>query len=74
EDESFINPIQLSIFSHRFTSIAEQMGRLLEKTSVSINIKERLDYLCAIFSPIGGLVANAPYIPCHLGAMSFAVA
>ncbi|KAI8718172.1 hypothetical protein NCS52_00595300 [Fusarium sp. LHS14.1] len=74
EDESFIDPIQLSVFGHRFMSIAEQMGRSLEKTSVSINIKERLDYSCAIFSPTGGLVANAPHIPCHLGAMSFAVA
>ncbi|RMJ09443.1 hypothetical protein CDV36_010931 [Fusarium kuroshium] len=74
EDEAFIDPIQLSVFGHRFMSIAEQMGRSLEKTSVSINIKERLDYSCAIFSPTGGLVANAPHIPCHLGAMSFAVA
>lgn len=55
-------------------SIAEQMGRSLQKTSVSLNIKERLDYSCAIFSPAGGLVANAPHIPCHLGAMSHAVA
>ncbi|UPL00473.1 hypothetical protein LCI18_011407 [Fusarium solani-melongenae] len=70
----FIDPIQLSVFGHRFMSIAEQMGRSLEKTSVSINIKERLDYSCAIFSPTGGLVANASHIPCHLGAMSFAVA
>ncbi|KAJ4214128.1 hypothetical protein NW759_010651 [Fusarium solani] len=74
EDESFIGPIQLSVFGHRFMSIAEQMGRSLEKTSVSINIKERLDYSCAIFSPTGGLIANALHIPCHLGAMSFAVA
>ncbi|KAJ3462299.1 hypothetical protein MRS44_007085 [Fusarium solani] len=74
EDESFIGPIQLSVFGPRFMSIAEQMGRSLEKTSVSINIKERLDYSCAIFSPTGGLIANALHIPCHLGAMSFAVA
>ncbi|KAF9878445.1 5-oxoprolinase [Colletotrichum karsti] len=69
-----IDPIQLSVFGHRFMSIAEQMGRSLQLTSVSINIKERLDYSCAIFSPQGGLVANAPHIPCHLGAMSYAVA
>lgn len=73
EDSSAVDPIQLSVFGHRFMSIAEQMGRSLEKTSVSINIKERLDYSCAIFSSTGGLVANAPHIPCHLGAMSFAV-
>ena len=68
-----VDPIQLSVFGHRFMSIAEQMGRALQKTSISINIKERLDYSCALFSPTGGLVANAPHIPCHLGAMSFAV-
>ncbi|KAI3543826.1 hydantoinase B/oxoprolinase [Colletotrichum abscissum] len=69
-----VDPIQLSVFGHRFMSIAEQMGRSLQMTSVSVNIKERLDYSCAIFSPTGGLVANAPHIPCHLGAMSYAVA
>ncbi|OAK99073.1 hypothetical protein IQ06DRAFT_337497 [Phaeosphaeriaceae sp. SRC1lsM3a] len=67
------NPIQLSIFGHRFMSIAEQMGRTLQKTSVSTNIKERLDFSCAIFSPDGGLVANAPHVPVHLGSMQFAV-
>lgn len=68
-----INPIQLSIFGHRFMSIAEQMGRTLQKTSVSTNIKERLDFSCAIFSPDGGLVANAPHVPVHLGSMQFCV-
>ncbi|KAI0198959.1 5-oxoprolinase [Astrocystis sublimbata] len=74
EETEVVGPIQLSVFGHRFMSIAEQMGRALQLTSVSINIKERLDYSCAIFSPTGGLVANAPHIPCHLGAMSYAVA
>ena len=74
QESTVVEPIQLSIFGHRFMSIAEQMGRSLQKTSVSLNIKERLDYSCAIFSPAGGLVANAPHIPCHLGAMSHAVA
>ncbi|CAF0710424.1 unnamed protein product [Brachionus calyciflorus] len=64
---------QLSIFSHRFMSIAEQMGRILQRTSVSTNIKERLDYSCAMFDSNGGLVANAPHIPVHLGAMQEAV-
>ncbi|KAJ4418241.1 hypothetical protein N0V82_005716 [Gnomoniopsis sp. IMI 355080] len=64
---------KLSIFGHRFMSIAEQMGRTLQKTSVSTNIKERLDFSCAIFSPDGGLVANAPHVPVHLGSMQFAV-
>lgn len=68
-----IDPIQLSVFGHRFMSIAEQMGQTLQKTSISANIKERLDFSCAIFSPDGGLVANAPHIPVHLGSMSTAV-
>ena len=67
------DPIQLSIFSHRFMGIAEQMGRTLQRTSVSVNIRERLDYSCALFGPDGGLVANAPHIPVHLGAMQDAV-
>ncbi|TQB70395.1 hypothetical protein MPDQ_000609 [Monascus purpureus] len=70
---SEIDPIRLSIFGHRFMSIAEQMGRTLQKTSVSTNIKERLDFSCALFSPDGGLVANAPHLPVHLGSMQFAV-
>ncbi|XP_011879574.1 PREDICTED: 5-oxoprolinase [Vollenhovia emeryi] len=64
-----LDSIQLSIFSHRFMSIAEQMGRVLQRTSISTNIKERLDFSCAIFGPDGGLVSNAPHIPVHLGAM-----
>lgn len=68
-----INPVQLSVFGHRFMSIAEQMGRTLQKTSVSLNIKERLDFSCAIFGPDGGLVANAPHVPVHLGSMQNAV-
>jgi 5-oxoprolinase (ATP-hydrolysing) len=64
-----LDAIQLSIFSHRFMSIAEQMGRVLQRTSISTNIKERLDFSCALFGPDGGLVANAPHIPVHLGAM-----
>ncbi|XP_077209596.1 5-oxoprolinase isoform X2 [Paroedura picta] len=63
------DPIQLSIFSHRFMSIAEQMGRILQRTAISTNIKERLDFSCALFGPEGGLVSNAPHIPVHLGAM-----
>ncbi|KAM6171640.1 5-oxoprolinase isoform 3-T3 [Erethizon dorsatum] len=64
-----LDPIQLSIFSHRFMSIAEQMGRILQRTAISTNIKERLDFSCALFGPDGGLVSNAPHIPVHLGAM-----
>ncbi|KAJ5602593.1 Hydantoinase B/oxoprolinase-domain-containing protein [Penicillium hordei] len=68
-----VDPIRLSIFGHRFMSVAEQMGRTLQKTAVSTNIKERLDFSCALFSPDGGLVANAPHVPVHLGSMQFAV-
>jgi 5-oxoprolinase (ATP-hydrolysing) len=53
-----LDPIHLSIFSHRFMSIAEQMGRVLQRTSISTNIKERLDFSCALFGPDGGLVCN----------------
>lgn len=71
---SNVDPVQLSIFGHRFMSVAEQMGRTMQKTSISVNIKERLDFSCAVFSADGGLVANAPHIPGHLGSMSYAIA
>lgn len=68
--EEKINPVMLSIFGHRFTDIAEQMGVSLQKTSVSVNVKERLDFSCALFDAEGNLVANAPHVPVHLGSMS----
>jgi 5-oxoprolinase (ATP-hydrolysing) len=68
-----LDPVQLSIFNHRFMSIAEQMGNSLQRTAISTNIKERLDFSCALFSSTGGLVANAPHLPVHLGSMSEAV-
>lgn len=68
-----VDPVMLSIFAHRFMAIAEQMGRALQKTSVSTNVKERLDYSCALFDSDGGLVANAPHLPVHLGSMSTCV-
>ena len=68
-----IDPVQLSVFGHRFMTVAEQMGHTMEKTSISVNIKERLDYSCAIFAADGGLVANAPHVPSHLGSMSTAI-
>ncbi len=64
------DPVQVSIFGNLFMSIAEQMGRTLQRTAISTNIKERLDFSCAIFDETGGLVANAPHQPVHLGAMS----
>ncbi|XP_016482820.1 5-oxoprolinase 1 [Nicotiana tabacum] len=72
-DEKVADVVQLSIFNNRFMGIAEQMGRTLQRTSISTNIKERLDFSCALFGPDGGLVANAPHVPVHLGAMSSTV-
>ncbi|KAL3462736.1 Hydantoinase B/oxoprolinase-domain-containing protein [Aspergillus heterothallicus] len=73
DQPTVVDHIQLSVFGHRFMSIAEQMGRALQKTAVSLNIKERLDFSCALFGPEGDLVANAPHVPVHLGSMSYAV-
>ena len=64
------DPVRLEIFNHLFMSVAEQMGFVLEKTASSVNIKERLDFSCALFDRQGELVANAPHIPVHLGSMS----
>jgi 5-oxoprolinase (ATP-hydrolysing) len=68
-----VDPVMLEIFNHLFMSIAEQMGFTLQNTSSSVNIKERLDFSCAIFDSQGQLVANAPHIPVHLGSMSESV-
>jgi 5-oxoprolinase (ATP-hydrolysing) len=65
-----LNPVLLEIFNNLFRAIAEQMGVTLQNTSSSVNIKERLDFSCAIFDKNGQLVANAPHIPVHLGSMS----
>ena len=68
-----VDPVMLEVFNNLFMSIAEQMGVVLQNTSYSVNIKERLDFSCAIFGPDGSLVANAPHIPVHLGSMSESV-
>ncbi len=67
------DPIKLELFSNRLMSIAEEMGIVLQNTSHSVNIKERLDFSCAIFDRHGRLIANAPHIPVHLGSMSESV-
>ena len=64
------DPVRLEIFNNLFMNIAEQMGLVLENTAVSVNIKERLDFSCALFDPQGDLIANAPHMPVHLGSMS----
>ncbi|WVQ70846.1 hypothetical protein IAR50_000371 [Cryptococcus sp. DSM 104548] len=67
------DPVTLSLFSNRFMCTAEAMGNSLKNTAISTNIKERLDFSCAVFSPSGDLVANAPFVPVHLGSMSWSV-
>jgi 5-oxoprolinase (ATP-hydrolysing) len=67
------DPVRLEIFNNLLKSIAEEMGIILQNTSYSVNIKERLDFSCAIFDRSGELVANAPHIPVHLGSMSESV-
>ena len=67
------DPVMLEVFNNLFMSIAEQMGVTLENTAYSVNIKERLDFSCALFDPDGRLVANAPHIPIHLGSMGESV-
>jgi len=69
-----VDPVWLEIFNKRFVSVAEQMGFVLQNTAHSVNIKERLDFSCAVFDPAGRLIANAPHIPVHLGSMGAAVA
>ncbi len=72
--QSTPDPVLLEIFNNLVRAIAEQMGITLQNTSYSVNIKERLDFSCAIFDQYGQLVANAPHIPVHLGSMSESVA
>ena len=68
-----VDPITLELFNRRFMGVAEAMGAALERTARSVNIKERLDFSCALFDAAGGLVANAPHMPVHLGSMGASV-
>jgi 5-oxoprolinase (ATP-hydrolysing) len=67
------DPVTLELFNRRFMGVAEAMGAALERTAHSVNIKERLDFSCALFDDDGGLVANAPHMPVHLGSMGASV-
>ena len=67
------DPVMLEVFNNLFMSIAEQMGLRLQNTAVSVNIKERLDFSCALFDAEGNLIANAPHIPVHLGSMGASI-
>ncbi|HVP83938.1 MAG TPA: hydantoinase B/oxoprolinase family protein [Rhizomicrobium sp.] len=64
-----VDPVLLEVFANLFMAIAEEMGATLQNTATSVNIKERLDFSCAVFDAAGGLVANAPHMPVHLGSM-----
>jgi 5-oxoprolinase (ATP-hydrolysing) len=68
------DPVMLEVFNNLFMNIAEQMGLTLQNTASSVNIKERLDFSCAVFDAQGGLIANAPHMPVHLGSMSESIA
>ena len=72
-DASRPDPVMLELFNNLFMNVAEQAGAVLQNTSLSVNIKERLDFSCAIFDAEGYLVANAPHVPVHLGAMGESV-
>ena len=65
-----VDPVLLEVFNNLFMNIAEQMGLQLQNTAYSVNIKERLDFSCALFDAVGNLIANAPHMPVHLGSMS----
>src|SRR6185312_9559691 len=67
------DPVMLEVFNNLFMAIAEQMGVTLANTSYSVNIKERLDFSCALFDADGNLIANAPHMPVHLGSMGESV-
>ena len=68
-----VDVVMLEVFNNLFMNIAEQMGATLANTAYSVNIKERLDFSCALFDNSGALVANAPHVPVHLGSMSEAI-
>jgi 5-oxoprolinase (ATP-hydrolysing) len=72
-DGATADPVRLELFNNLFMAIAEQSGAVLRNTASSVNIKERLDFSCALFDATGGLIANAPHVPVHLGAMSESV-
>ncbi len=67
------DPVRLELFTNRFAAIAREMGEMLRRTALSTNVKERLDFSCALLDPAGGLVVNAPHIPVHLGALGLCV-
>ena len=73
ESDQRSDAVNLQLYTNRFASVAEEMGEVLRKTSMSVNVKERLDFSCALLDADGYLVVNAPHIPVHLGAMGTCV-
>ncbi|MGB5659551.1 MAG: hydantoinase B/oxoprolinase family protein, partial [Thermoanaerobaculia bacterium] len=73
KDGSRTEAVEQELFVHRFSAIAWQMGEALRRTALSVNVKERLDFSCALLDPDGELVVNAPHIPVHLGALGLCV-
>ena len=73
-EDAAVDPVRLEIFNNLFMAIAEEMGVVLQSTATSVNIKERLDFSCALFDHEGALIANAPHIPVHLGSMGDSIA
>jgi 5-oxoprolinase (ATP-hydrolysing) len=72
-DEARVDPVSLEIFHQHFAAIADEMGQVLRRSALSTNVRERLDYSCAVFDARGRIVANAPHIPVHLGSMGMCV-
>ena len=68
-----MNPVELSLFASRITAVCDEMGAVLRRAAFSTNIKDRLDYSCAVFDPAGRLCAQAAHIPVHLGSMAYAM-
>ena len=68
-----VDPIELELFTHRFAAVAAEMGEMLQRTAVSTNVRQRLDFSCALLDAAGRLVVNAPHIPVHLGALGLCV-
>ena len=68
-----MNAVDLELFTNRFRALVREMGEMLRRTALSVNVKERLDFSCALLDPAGELVVNAPHIPVHLGALGLCV-
>ncbi|HEB58063.1 MAG TPA: hydantoinase B/oxoprolinase family protein, partial [Gammaproteobacteria bacterium] len=69
-----MNPVELSIFASRISAVCDEMGAVLQRTAFSPNIRDRLDFSCAVFDAAGRLCAQAAHIPVHLGSMAYAMA